>query len=293
MVAPLTDTGAYPQSFFAPKLHRMWWQDTAFADELSYDVSVDVTNADTDAVAIWTKMGETDPDRRYAINNFIKSQKRDGLWSNCDSMMILQNDTWAKCSFDWRELTRTLTDVGGCFVTQTGVKGGTGKYVNTHFTPSTDTTKATTNSAATAVYVVDMVPGADEGYLLGVTDADGNKVAIKCTGTSDAVEFGVNQTAAFGSANDVRADGLILIDRTSAGSERLYTKGALQLTASIAASAEPTDEIYLCANNNNGTPQTQAGVSATIAAVLMYSELSTDKHTKLLRNLKTYLTSIY
>lgn len=281
-----------PADLAPRRLFRMWWQNQVNASELSYDPTTPLSNPDTDALAIWTQMGETDPDRQLAVNAFVKAQKRDGLWKNCEYMAIFHNDTWAKCALEWRNLSATLTKVGNCFSALNGISGSASGYVDSGFIPSA-ATKITQNSAELIVFAKYLpATGTNEGVLAGCQDTSGDGFTIDCSGTSGNINYAINSTTSASTAAGVRDNGLIVAKRVDNNSVRLYTRDYQQhadnSTNSTGLSTRP---VYVGARNNDGTAD--KFTPATVAAMFVYPELSDAKHTKLLRNLQTYMTAVY
>lgn len=290
-LSPTDTVDDYAESFDAYKLYRMWWQNKVKTDELTYDVT-EVTNIDLDAQAIITAMGETDPDRERAVNVFVRAQKRDGLWKNCEYMAIFHNDTWAKCALEWRNLSATLTKVGNCFSALNGVTGTLSGYVDSGFIPSA-ATKITQNSAELIVFAKYLTAtGTNEGVLAGCQDTSGDGFTIDCSGTSGNINYAINSTTSASTAAGVRDNGLIVAKRVDNNSVRLYTRDYQQhadnSTNSTGLSTRP---VYVGARNNDGVAD--KFTPATVAAMFVYPELSDAKHTKLLRNLQTYMTAVY
>jgi hypothetical protein len=213
------------------------------------------TPLDPDAQAFITAAGITDTEIETAIDWLVRNLKSSGLWSKLYAFYPLVGGTALTCKWnlkDPRDLDAAfrLTFNGGMLFSSTGASGNiVNAFANTHFNPSLH---ADLNAvgAGFACYTssnnsgrLDL--GCNDGVnFFNMNSYGGNEMLVR-----------INQTTTLG-ATQFEGRGVFSANRTGSSAMNRGKIGVVNHilgTSTLASSAAPNHEVYIFAQNNNGT----------------------------------------
>ncbi len=201
-----------------------------------------------------TSLGYTLPSPANQIkqNAFMQALKTAGILSHLDCLRVYKySNNISFAGIDWIDPTRTvstnvntpsLDDAKGIF------GNGTTSYVNLNATPSL-LTKFTQNDASYFVYAGDTVPSIATTFMTATFDGT-RQCQMGYTGNTF---YTINNTTGVNSTGNIFAVGLIISQRIISTSFNLIDNG---VTTNLVDTSlgRPTTPFFLCARNNNSTP---------------------------------------
>ena len=137
-----------------------------------------------ESIALFSRMTETlDSTKKAKVNSRIKKLKDSGILAKCDIIRFYDgfNETdsllnWAKDAHNGSKISTPD------FYANVGVKGGTGKAINSNYNPLSQGVNATKDNITIGVFVVEK--GATELYLFGSFKTP-NQLGVWSSGTSE------------------------------------------------------------------------------------------------------------
>lgn len=165
--------------------------------------------------------------RKVLIDRTIRSLKAAGIWSKLDDVQVYAAHDEQAALLNWKNPgTFNGTNVSGtAFVADRGFTGdGVADYIDTNFNPSTAGGNYAQNSACFGVWnrTTGVTAGSDAGWFDGT---DGTLVDTR--GTSDTVNFRINQAAASNGTPGAATDGsgLGIANRSASNATQYYRNG--------------------------------------------------------------------
>ncbi|MER9829158.1 SGNH/GDSL hydrolase family protein [Mesorhizobium sp. M0134] len=192
--------------------------------------------------------------RKAAYDRLITRLKRGDLWNRIDAAWMLAAADSQAAGLNLKGPgTFTLTPINApTFTADQGYAGnGTTSYLKTGFIPSTNGAYIALNNAHLAVFNRTERAGA-AGYLVGASGGGGNLAIAPRDATNLLQSLILDSSSATSKANT--SHGLIVGVRDSSSSNQLYRDGVSRTVIQVAGTALVNREIYIGANNNNGSP---------------------------------------
>jgi len=215
----------------------------------------DVTfSFDSDAQAYFARAsGLPNAIRSNAVNNLVLNLKATNLWTKIDAFYPYADDDATGNAANLKS-----SSFGGSFTgtpahTDGFVADGTDDYMATGLTPSTAGGNYTQDSAHIAFYTTSTTMD-DLDRLGGVYDSAGGVkgLQIRRNGTTMQVLGPNNGTYTTGAAHGSDYTGFMCGSRTASGTAWIQVR-TTQTSGASTSSALPTKQIYIGANNNDGT----------------------------------------
>lgn len=190
---------------------------------------------------------------RKAINDLIKKLKGDGTWNLLDTLWVTAAHDQQASRLNWKSPTTfTLTEVNApsWAKNQGFISDGSTSYLNTGWDASTNGVNFTQNNASYGVYSrTDANTGTVE--LGGRNATTGNTFTIRTAG--DVFNRRVNSTTNLLTGANTSSLGLHYAYRTDATNNTVGKNGVDINTGAATSATMLTTDIYICANNANGT----------------------------------------
>lgn len=186
-------------------------------------------------------------------NKLVLDLKAAGIWSLLDIFYVYATDGDSDfATLNWKEPSSfQCTKVNApSFTTNAGFNGnGTSSYLNTNWSPGTNGSNYTQNSAGFGCYIHTNV--SETRVDFGTTNATFANLFTRTT--SDAISTAVNAGGAI-TVTNTNSVGLYHIKRTGSNAQEIWKNGINLLTTTGASGARPTGTVYVCAYNNSGSP---------------------------------------
>jgi hypothetical protein len=206
-----------------------------------------VAPLDPDAVAFLTAAGITDPTITSAIDTLVVDLKDYGIWSKMKALYPFVGGTASTHAVDLITLN-SGTFNGGFTHDANGITGnGSNAYFNTGKNMNAILNK---DSNSIGYYNRTSNPlndrysgvGTPNWFILG-----------KATSPDQGTDYWGNSSASLFD-NSTNVNRFIIGNRTSSTAVAIYRNGALTLSGSITSQNIPTNNFYISAVNNGGTP---------------------------------------
>lgn len=301
-----------PQYSTVYNVYPRWWGNAVNMTEGSVPV-VATSVKDKDAIkaiaAIKTVAPDMDFYQEKALERFFVTLKNSGVWAILDSLQVYANSmpqvvspadatdqAIAMSTVDLRQgvVRATASDVG--FSPGLGFYAPTtDAYLDTGFIPSLGAKYAKT-SGTVGVLVAGRNAGVG-GALCGARNSATQLATIEMypdggDDTLDEITWGVHATAVTNpSVPRQSVGGLLLASRYDNTHMRVYRTGAVTVAVTAASANEPTLSVYVCNENNGGTP-TKGESNRPVMAFVAGSEFSQAKYDALTRALNTYIMAL-
>lgn len=248
---------------------------------------------DTDAAAwfaaVVTAGGTVSDTRKGHINTFILAEKAAGTWDLTDDYWQLAAESATQALVSLKQL-RTATVVNSpTFVADQGYTGnGTNSYVNTGFIPNTHGVALTTASVGIGVYERTNVGsssvaiGVSSGATIALRPRNGSNFIVATTG--------INGATFAESITDSR--GLTEASRSAADTVTGHKNGVAlaDVTGLAGTAALSNGALFICANNNGGTPS--ALRTAQVAFAFVGGATTSDQRVARYNNVQALMTAI-
>ena len=192
--------------------------------------------------------------RIWIVNDLVKSLKQTGIWSNLDRLWLFASESNQAARISLVNPSSTaITEVNApAWVANQGYTGdGATSYLNTNYTPSTQSVKHTLNSSSFGVYLRSdsNVTALDSG---SVGSGTGASVWIRAR-QSGVVGWAAND-AGTGTAPTVAASsGFTSVSRTTSTAITIDKNGVSLGTSSNVSTSLSNTAVYILGANNNGT----------------------------------------
>lgn len=224
--------------------------------------------------------------RKRLINELILDLKAASVWSLLDAFYVLAAHDSQAARLNWVSTSFNLTATGSpTFTADEGYTGGSGKYLDTAFTPSAH---GSLNDMAVGIWSLTSAQSAAPMIGAGGNLA-GPFVAIYPRYTSDNAFAYVNQAGAGGQLSGSVTDGAAwyLASRTGASTHAGY-RNTTGTNLTQASATLTTNSIWLLGAHND-TPESNPGQAA---AGLIASGLTSGNNTAIYNALNTYLVAV-
>lgn len=224
--------------------------------------------------------------RKRLINELIVDLKAASVWTLLDAFYVLAAHDSQAAGLNWVSTSYNLTATGSpTFTTDRGYTGGSGKYLDTAFTPSTH---GSLNDLALGVWSRTSAQSAAAMIGAGGNLA-GPFTAVYPRYTDNTAYAYVNQGAAGGALSGSVTDGAAwyLASRTGASTHAGY-RNTTGTNLTQASASLPTNSVWLLAGHYN-TPEYNSGQAA---AGLIASGLTSGNNTAIYNALSTYLVAV-
>lgn len=230
---------------------------------------------------------------KSAINAAIVALKDAGYWARMDGIIVPRNAHDQQFGLlDWKRNVAASIHGSASWDTALGFVGSTdsGSYVNTNFTPSTDSVNYALNDCSMAVYVSALATVSNVNYF-GKIGGTANQALYLGIGNHETgtMEGKINSSAGGASATGKAAIGLNSIGRTASNAWNIGVNGATQYTDTDTSGGLSTLPIYLLAVNNAGTAS--AMTNAKIAAWYAGDHFSTAEQSAIKAIFDTYFAT--
>lgn len=209
---------------------------------------------DPDAVAYFNQLStQPSADFKVAVNTLVKTLKADGNWTALDRLWIHATEIQQHATISLVNPTSTaITEVNSpTWTANQGYTGnGSNMYLNTNFTPSTQSTKSSQNNAHFSVYNV-LSRTANTGAFGGNNATSVTAIFPRFTGN---VFFGyVNDNHGAVGYASASSQGLYSVRRISSTEIEYFKNGTSLGTESSNSVSLPSVNLFLLARNNNGS----------------------------------------
>lgn len=231
---------------------------------------------------------------KIVINDFVVSQKKEGLWQKKDRVWIIASTSAGDCVIDLFGRENCSLVNSPTFNQYTGITSGTGQYINTNYIASSDAINYSLNSASMSFYLQSSGAAsniADIGVFDGTTYTSFNHARSVSTIESFFVLGHHNGLANVNVENTTDQEGLYQISRQTANLVT-HIKGnfVVELDLAQAAAAVPTKEFFVGCLNNNGTAGTVT--ARTYSYIEFGAGLSDAEMVKNYNHINTLMTHI-
>lgn len=201
-----------------------------------------------------------DQDRRDLITTAINTLVDAGVWDKLDSLQVYAAHSQQAGLIDWKRLGTSATITSSSvFTADVGFVGDSANYIDTKFTPSTDGTNYTLNSACFGLWMHTAPSGNPElmgervgGVTLNSIYSGGGTTYCEINGWGYAVSYPHLATAGF-----------VHVERTDANTVKYYNvSGATAKdTGSAISTSLATQSFYVGAAHGSVNPPTNAKLS--------------------------------
>jgi hypothetical protein len=301
-----------PQYNTVFNVYPRWWGNAVNMTESSVPV-VATSVKDKDAIkaiaAIKVVAPAMDFYQEKALERFFVTLKNSGVWAILDSLQVYANSmpqvavlsdatdqAIAMSTVDLRQGVVKATVAGVGFSPGLGFYAPlAAAYLDTGFIPSLGAKYAKT-SGTVGVAVAGRVAGIG-GALCGARNSATQHATIEMypdggDDNNEDITWGVHATAVTNApVQRQKVDGLLLASRYDNTHMRLFRNGAVDTAVTAASTVEPTLSVYVCNENNGGTP-TKGESNRPVMAFVAGSEFSQAKYNALTRALNTYIMAL-
>jgi hypothetical protein len=205
---------------------------------------------DPSAQAFFTATGITDLTIKDAVNTLVLSAKSNGWWTKCTTIYPMVGGTSTTCKYNLKDTTAyTLTEHGTISYASTGVTGnGSTGYLDTGLAA---------NVLSQNDYHISFYSRSNINNTEVEIGSRGSNIDNDCfleIRTSDTTYFAENSTVV-NTINflDTDSRGFYLGERTTSTHSEVYRNGTSKQTGGQTSAALNSQNIYICALNNNGT----------------------------------------
>jgi len=260
---------------------------------------------DSSAASLFSRSGTTVPDaQKSRVNTAIKALKAAGVWSKLDAFIISAKWQDEQAGLlDWIRPVSLVKNGAASWSATYGLQGAisAGAYFGSAFTPTTDATNYTANSAGIGCYI-SALPSTDGTYLFGGYGTQAG--AHKRTGLafykspnnnsfSNSVMNGADGVSADridNTAANSATTGLVQFNRTTSAISTIYMNStSIGATNNAYAGRLIQDvSLHILANNTNGS--TVGVCDGKLAAWWAGAPLDTTEQTALKSIIDTYLS---
>lgn len=224
--------------------------------------------------------------RKRLINELIVDLKAASVWTLLDAFYVLAAHDSQAAGLNWVSTSYNLTATGSpTFTTDRGYTGGSGKYLDTAFTPSTHGSQ---NDMAIGVWSRTSAQSA--AAMIGAGgSAVGPFVSIYPRFSGDVAFTYLNQGGSSGQLSGSVTDGAAwyLGTRTGASTNSGF-RNTTETVLGATSTGLTTNSIWLLAGHYN-TPEYNSGQAA---AGLIASGLTSGNNTAIYNALSTYLVAV-
>lgn len=301
-----------PQNNVIFNVYPRWWGNAVNMTEGSVPV-VATSVKDKDAIKSIAAIKAVAPDMDFyqekALERFFVTLKNSGVWALLDSLQFYANSmpqvasladatdqAIAMSTIDLRQGVVKATASGVGFSPGVGFYAPTtAAYLDTGFIPSLGAKYAKTSSTL-GVAVASRIAGVG-GALCGARNSSTQHATIEMypdggDDNNEEITWGVHATAVTNAPIlRQKVDGLILASRYDNTHMRLFRTGDVDVEVTAASAVEPTLSVYVCNENNGGTP-TKGESNRPVMAFVAGSEFSQAKYDALTRALNTYIMAL-
>lgn len=231
---------------------------------------------DSDAQAYFARAGGLpSSSRSNAVNNLVLNLKATNLWTVIDAIYPFAGTDATANAANLKSSSFGGTFTGTPAQSNGFVSDGTDDYMATGFIPSSAGGNYTQNSAHVAVYTQSTTMD-DLDRLLGVYDSAGGVkgVQIRRNSTTMQVHGPNNNTYTTGAAHGSDYTGFMCGSRVASDTAWIQVR-TTQTSGASTSSALPTKQIYIGANNNDGTAA--SFTAASYRCVSIGGGLTTDQ----------------
>lgn len=228
---------------------------------LSLASFVNLGRYSAEALALFARFTTPPSEARKAIiNSLVVSLTSAGIWSGRDLLHIIAAASAQAGQRNWMADQYNLVPVNlPTFVADRGYTGdGTSSYLNTAFTPSTQSTKATQNDASAFVWSRTSVQ--DLGALLG--DSSATPALNLYSRYSDDTTYARLNTTTDGDEPSADGSGLWCLNRTAAGAFEIWRNGVLVSTETAVSTSLSTAALTLLRGASTDTDLSTSQVAA-------------------------------
>ncbi|MEM9116953.1 MAG: hypothetical protein AAGD09_03615 [Cyanobacteria bacterium P01_F01_bin.56] len=229
---------------------------TVADDHAVGDEVVSISTYDTDAQAFIDLLSGTYTSAQLdAINDFVVSNKANGIWAKLDLVWLLAANNTADSATDMTGNGFSFTNNGMTFTASQGYQGNASSaYLLTDYNPDTDGINYTQNSASIGIY--SRTNNTTDAVDFGVRGPN-HRVFIQAYETAQGVDISVaiNQDSSevFGTP---ATDGCLVLARTASNDARYYRNGTqVGSTITTASTGVADANLEVGVYNNNGTRQ--------------------------------------
>ena len=224
------------------------------------------TEYDTDAQAFFTRVttagGSLTTTEQQATNTLVLSLKGYSIWSKMKAIYPMVGASAAACAQNLKSssFTGTFTATGWTYAS-TGVTGnGTSAYMNTNYTPST---QGLLNDAHFSVYLRSNISAStvDCGAYDGT-----NETAIYPRHANGSIYTAVNSTTFPPVTTNNNSRAFFICTRISSTIENTFIN-TTKYSRTITSIGRPIINIYIGANNNNGTASNYSNRENAFASI--------------------------
>lgn len=244
---------------------------------------------DIDAVKYFIAHGSLTGTQKFAVHNYVRKLKLNGLWTKFVGIYPFIGATAATHALNLKDTTSNITWVGGVSHTSNGIRGNkTTGYGNTNIVNNS----LPTNSIHLSVY--SRTTGRN-GFDMGGDLAPRTQLVLNYDGGAfqGHTLFGLNENAANSSGVNpaiTTVTGLFQSTRVDANTTTLYKRGVLVASSNAVSATPGADAICICrilggSLSSRVYSYASVGSSMTNAECLIHSDLVQEMQTILGRNI--------
>lgn len=228
------------------------------------------------------------PGQIQALNRCVKALRQAGILQELDLFHLiggLDSDVQRLRPLITTSATKTFTAVASPTLAYNGVTGnGSTSYLDSNWNPSTNVVKYIRDSCSLGGYIRTEIneTKTDWGFESATVFT-----GIRSRNAGNTVTSRMNQSSSSSVASSSSL-GLFLNQRVSAASTQLYRAGVQIDTYTNASMAIPSFNLYICAQNANGT----AATFSTKNISLIFAGSGNINQSQFYRIIQTYMTEV-
>lgn len=235
------------------------YNDTQYNDELVDNKAQEYSfTTQYQAVVTYANSNAITPvpeDIRKTDNAIVRESVADGSFTTDDLVYMFSGRAayQSYANLNWKTPgSFTIIPVGGVTFDADGYTGdGTTGYLRTQYIASTNATNYATNNASARVCALSNIAGSQ--FLFGAAGPTSTRrLLFLPRNASDLWSVAVNSTNTNNTAN-ANSAGNFHLKRTGSANVSVYNNGTLLSTVATTSTNIPNRELYILANNNDGT----------------------------------------
>lgn len=229
--------------------------------------------------------GSVSAGRKTVVNTLVAGLKADGIWTLFDRLWLFAAENTTSSLIDLKGLATATAVNSPTFTVDRGYTGGSFSYINTNYTPSTDATNLTLNSASASIYVTAGGAYANSGAYEG-----GNPVFLLMAPYTDNNVWGRLNSTNAGTTFAASQGGQVVADRTGSGNTSIERNGSALGSHTQASTSLPNVPLFINAYNNSGSAA--EWTLGRIGSYTLGGSLGSSGRTALQSRINTYMTAV-